>query len=122
MCVSVCVCMSVGVIECMCVSLCMYACMFVCVCVRACVCVSVCLSVSVYMSVSREAFHIFRGNEAANRAAKEALHKELVDYLTPFSDLKPLTAKYIHQGWQKVRGEAVIIADKLHEILRTLSD
>ena len=120
MCVGVCVCMSVGVIECMCVSLCMYACMFVCVCVRACVCLSVCLSV--YLSLSREAFHIFQGNVAADRTAKEALHKELVDYLTPFSDLKPLTAKYIHQGWQKVRGEAVIIADKLHEILRTLSD
>ena len=37
-----------------------------------------------------------RGNEAADRAAKEALEKEPTDNLMPFSDLKPLTAKYIH--------------------------
>ena len=37
-----------------------------------------------------------RGNEAANKAAKEALEKEPIDDLIPFSDLKPLTAKYIH--------------------------
>ena len=33
------------------------------------------------------------GNEVADRAAKEALEKELADDLMPFSDLKPLTAK-----------------------------
>ena len=38
-------------------------------------------------------------HEAADRAAKEALYKELTD--DPFSDLKPLTARYIHQVWQK---------------------
>ena len=38
-----------------------------------------------------------RGYEAADRAAEEALEKEPTDDLTPFSDLKPLTAKYIHQ-------------------------
>ena len=37
-----------------------------------------------------------RGNEAADRTAKEALEKEPTDNLMPFSDLKPLTAKYIH--------------------------
>ena len=37
-----------------------------------------------------------RGNEAADR---EALQKEPIDDLMPFSDLKPLTAKYIHQIW-----------------------
>ena len=42
-----------------------------------------------------------RGNEAADRAAKEALEKEPIDNLMPFSDLKPLTAKYIHHVWQK---------------------
>ena len=38
-----------------------------------------------------------RGNEAADRTAKEALDKEPTDGLMPFSDLKPLTAEYIHQ-------------------------
>ena len=42
-----------------------------------------------------------RGNEAADRAAKEALYKEPTDDFMPFSDLKPLTAKYIHQIWPK---------------------
>ena len=41
------------------------------------------------------------GTEAADRAAKEALEKEPTVDLMPFSDLKPLTAKYIHQVWQK---------------------
>ena len=36
------------------------------------------------------------GNEAAGRAAKEALEMEPMDDLMPSSDLKPLTAKYIH--------------------------
>ena len=41
-----------------------------------------------------------RGNETADRAAKEALEKEPIDDLMPFSDLRPLTvAKYIHQVW-----------------------
>ena len=35
-----------------------------------------------------------RGNEAADRAA---LDKEPTDDLMLFSDLKPMTAKYIHQ-------------------------
>ena len=34
-----------------------------------------------------------RRNEAADRAAKEALEKEPIDNLIPFSDLKPLTDK-----------------------------
>ena len=34
-----------------------------------------------------------RGNEAADRAAKEAREKESIDDLMPFSDLKPLIAK-----------------------------
>ena len=42
-----------------------------------------------------------RGNEAADRAAKEALVKEPIDDLMPLSDLKPLTAKSIHQVWQR---------------------
>ena len=34
-----------------------------------------------------------RGNEAADRAAKEALYTEPMAGLVPFSDLKPLTSK-----------------------------
>ena len=37
-----------------------------------------------------------RGNEAADRAAREAFEKEPIDDLMPFLDLKPLTAKYVH--------------------------
>ena len=36
-----------------------------------------------------------RGNEAADRAAKEALDKKPTADLMPFSDPKPLTAKYV---------------------------
>ena len=34
-----------------------------------------------------------RGNEAADRAAKEVFDKEPTDDLHPFSDLKPFTTK-----------------------------
>ena len=50
-----------------------------------------------------------RGNEAANRAAIEAVDKALTDDVVPFSHLTPLTAKYIHQVWLKEWDEAVII-------------
>ena len=62
------------------------------------------------------------GNEAADRPAKEALEKEPIDDLMPFSDLKSLTAKYIHQVWQKEWDEAIILSNKLHDILPKLSD
>ena len=55
-----------------------------------------------------------RGNETADRAAKEALQKEPTDDLMPFSDLKPLTAKYTHQ--QNEWDEAVTVSNKLHEL------
>ena len=41
------------------------------------------------------------GKETADGATKDALNKEPTDEPMPFSDLKPLTAKYIHQSWQK---------------------
>ena len=44
-----------------------------------------------------------RGNEVADRAAEEALEEEPIDDLMPFPDLKPLTAEFIHQVWQKNR-------------------
>ena len=55
--------------------------------------------------------------KAANALGKETSHD-----LIPFSDLKPTTAKYIHQVWQKKWDEAVIVSSKLHEILPKLLD
>ena len=40
----------------------------------------------------------------------------------PFSDLKPLTAKCLHQVWQKEWDESIIVSNKLHGILPKLSD
>ena len=42
-----------------------------------------------------------RGNEVADRAAKKVLDNKPTADLMPFSDLKPLTAKYVYQVWQK---------------------
>ena len=41
-----------------------------------------------------------RGNEAADRAVTEALEKESIDDPMPFSDRKPLTAKYRKNGME----------------------
>ena len=40
----------------------------------------------------------------------------------PFSDLKPLTAKYIHQVWQKKWDEAMIVSNEFHGIFLKLLD
>ena len=39
-----------------------------------------------------------------------------------FSDLKPLTAKYVYQIWQKKWDETVLVSNKFHEILPKLPD
>ena len=62
------------------------------------------------------------GNEAADTAANEAVHKKPTDDLMPFSDLKPLTAKHTHQVWQTEGDEAALVSNKLQEILPKLSD
>ena len=54
--------------------------------------------------------------------AKEALEKEPIDDLMPFSDLKPLTVKYIPQVWQREWDEAMVVSNKLHNISPKLSD
>ena len=48
-----------------------------------------------------------RGNEAADRAAKEALDKKPTADLMPFSDLEPLPAKHKYQIWQNEWDETV---------------
>ena len=63
----------------------------------------------------------WHGQGCLDRAAKEALEKEPIADLMPFSVLKPLTAKYIHQVWQKEWDEAIVVSNKLHEILPKLS-
>ena len=52
----------------------------------------------------------------------EALDKKPTADLTHFSDLKPLTAKYIYQIWQKKWDETVLVSNKFHEILPKLPD
>ena len=34
----------------------------------------------------------------------------------PFSDLKPLAAKYVYQIWYKEWDETVLVCNKFHEI------
>ena len=63
-----------------------------------------------------------RGNEAPDRAAKEALDKKPTADLMPFSDLKPLTAKYVYQIRQKEWDETVLVSYQFHEILPKLPD
>ena len=58
--------------------------------------------------------------ETADRAAEEGLNKEPTDDLKSFSDLKPLSARYIDQVRQKEWDESVRVSNKLHEILPKL--
>ena len=63
-----------------------------------------------------------RENEAADRAAKEALDKKSTADLMPFSDLKALTAKDVYQIWQKEWNKTVLVSNEFHEILPKLPD
>ena len=53
---------------------------------------------------------------------KKALDKKPTDDLIPFSDLKPLIAKYMYQIWQTEWDQTVLVSNKFHEILRKLPD
>ena len=54
-----------------------------------------------------------QGNEAADRATKEALNTEPTAGLAPFSDLKPLTSKYVCELWQEW-DEAGLVSNKFY--------
>ena len=60
--------------------------------------------------------------QAADKVAKKALDKKPTADLMPFFDLKPLTAKYVYQVWQKEWDETGLIPNKFHEILPKLPD
>ena len=47
---------------------------------------------------------------------KKTKNKPTAD-LMPFWDLKPLTAKYVYQVWQKEWDETDLVSNKFHEIL-----
>ena len=53
---------------------------------------------------------------------KEALDKKPTVDLMPFSGLKPVTAKYVYQIWQKELDETVLVSIKFYEILPKLPD
>ena len=63
-----------------------------------------------------------RGNEVADRAAKKALDNKPTTDFMPFSDLKPLTTKYVYQVWQNEWDETGLVSNKFHEILPKLPD
>ena len=63
-----------------------------------------------------------RGNEAADRAVKDALDKKPTADLMPLLDLKPDTAKYVYQIWQKEWDETVLVYSKFRVILLRLPD
>ena len=41
------------------------------------------------------------GNEKADKAAKSALNKPILRIPIPYTDLKPIINKYIHNKWQQ---------------------
>ena len=63
-----------------------------------------------------------QGNEAADRAVKEAFDKKMTADLMPFSDLNPLTAKYIHIKFCRKNGMKLLVSNNFREILPKLPD
>ena len=53
---------------------------------------------------------------------KKLLTKKPTADLMPFSDLRPLTAKYVYQVWQKEWDETGLVSNKFREILPKLPD
>ena len=53
---------------------------------------------------------------------KKLLTKKPTADLMPFSDLKPLTAKYVHKVWLNEWDKTGLLFNKFHEILPKLPD
>ena len=62
----------------------------------------------------------YRGNSAADSAAKDALDGDISVELIPFSDLKPRTNKYILELWQSEWDE--FPENKLYQIFPVLKE
>ena len=67
-------------------------------------------------------FLVFEEMRLLIELRKRLLTKNPTADLMPFSDLKPLTAKYVYQIWQKEWDETVLVSNKFHEIQPKLSD
>ena len=58
------------------------------------------------------------GNEKADKAAKSALNKPILRIPIPYSDLKPIINKYIHNKWQQTWN--LQTQNKLYQIYPTI--
>ena len=65
---------------------------------------------------------IFEETRLLIELRKNLLTKKPTADLMPFSDPKPLTAKYVYQTWKNEWDETVLVSNKFHEILPKLSD
>ena len=58
----------------------------------------------------------------AQNALSWHLKSSSLSFIVAFSDVKPFTAKYVYQIWQKQWDETVLVSNKFHEILPKLPD
>ena len=65
---------------------------------------------------------VFKETRLLIELRKKLLTKKPTADLMPFSDLKPLTAKYDYQVWQREWDETGLESNKFHEILPKLPD
>ena len=91
--------------------------MFVCCC---CSCFSVKQKLKNGFRHSVVFYSIFTGKK--NEQRNLFSHFSICRRETKTKDLEPLTAKYVHQAWQKEWDEAVVVSYKFDEILSKLSD
>ena len=64
----------------------------------------------------------YQRKPSETRRGGGALDNKPTADLMPFSDLKPLTAKYVYQVWKKEWDETGLVSNKFHEILPKLRD
>ena len=48
--------------------------------------------------------------------------KKTTAHIMPFSDLKPVTARYVYQIWQKEWDKTILVCNKFHKIRPKLLD